>query len=320
LNCRRDRLHNRPAAVTRAPRVRSVRGAQSLRLPLERLYRDFDYASRLDRDAIQYPLRYEAPADRELVGLLTACLAYGRVDLFGRALDGVLQAMGQSPATFVRGFDPARDAARFDDFIYRFNRPVDLVAFCMAAQQILVRHGSLEACFLAGDDPEAPHLGPALERFARAFLDADVRGVFPGRRLSRGYRHLFPLPSAGGPCKRLHLYLRWMVRREAPDFGLWTRVSPARLLVPVDTHIENMSRAIGLTRRRSRNWRMAEEITARLALLDPGDPVKYDFALCHKRMSGDCLDRREASVCTPCGLRSVCRHWRGRAAVTARAS
>jgi uncharacterized protein (TIGR02757 family) len=105
-----------------------------------------------------------------------------------------------------------------------------------------------------------------------------------------------------------------MVRREAPDFGLWRAVSPSRLLMPVDTHVENMSRAIGLTRRRSRNWRMAEEITARLAALDPHDPVKYDFSLCHTRMAGDCRDRRDPVVCPPCGLRGVCRHWKGRRA------
>ena len=103
-----------------------------------------------------------------------------------------------------------------------------------------------------------------------------------------------------------------MVRRERPDFGLWASIAPARLLMPIDTHVENMCRSIGLTRRRSRNWKMSEEITARLALLDPADPVKYDFALCHTRMSGDCRDRRDAVVCAPCGLRAVCRHWRGR--------
>jgi endonuclease III len=105
-----------------------------------------------------------------------------------------------------------------------------------------------------------------------------------------------------------------MVRREPPDFGLWTDVSPSALLIPVDTHIENMSRSIGLTERRSRNWKMAEEITARLRRLDADDPVKYDFALCHKRMSGQCLNRRDARVCDPCRLRPVCRHWRGRPA------
>ncbi len=286
--------------------------AAALREPLERLYREFDYGSRIERDAIQFPLRYPDPRDRELVALLTACLAYGRVDLFGRALDRVLAVMGPSPATFAAAFDPVRQAHVFDDFLYRFNRPRDVVAFCTAARDVLARWGTLEKCFLAGDPDERGPIRPALEAFARAFLDADVRGVFPRGRLSRGYRHLFPLPSAGGPCKRLHLFLRWMVRREPPDFGLWTSVSPARLLIPVDTHVENMSRAIGLTRRKSRTWKMAEDITARLALVDAADPVKYDFALCHKRMSGDCGDRRDAVVCAPCGLRGVCRHWRGR--------
>jgi uncharacterized protein (TIGR02757 family) len=277
---------------------------------LERLYREFDYAARLDRDAIRFPSRYPDPRDREIVGLLTATLAYGRVELFGRALDGVLARM-ERPWAFVHDFDPRRDGDRFRDFVYRFNRPRDLVAFCLAARDVLALHGTLEKCFAAGDrDPDGP-IGPALERFARAFLEADLEQVFPAGRLSRGYRHLFPLPSAGGPCKRLHLFLRWMVRREAPDFGLWTSVAPSRLLIPVDTHVENMSRAIGLTRRRSRDWRMAEEVTSRLAVIDAADPVKYDFALCHKRMSGDCLDRRDAAVCAPCGLRLVCRHWRG---------
>jgi uncharacterized protein (TIGR02757 family) len=292
----------------------TVASASALREPLERLYREFDYDARVARDAIQFPLRYADPADRELVALLTSCLAYGRVDLFGRQLERALRVMGPSPAAFVRAFDPARHAAAFDGFRYRFNRPRDLVAFCTAARDVLRRYGTLEQCFLAGDaDPRGP-IGPPLERFARAFLDADLRDVFRRGRPSRGYRHLFPLPSAGGPCKRLLLYLRWMVRREAPDFGLWRRVSPARLLVPVDTHIENISRAIGLTRRRSRTWRMAEDITARLAAVDPADPVKYDFALCHKRMSGDCLDRRDPVICPPCGFRTVCCHWQGRAA------
>ena len=308
LESRRPRVATRPLARA-GPRLRSTARADQLREPLERLYREFDYGARVERDAIRFPLRYADPRDRELVALLTACLAYGRVDLFSSQLEGVLRAMGPSPAAFVRDFDLARHRDAFRDFIYRFNRPRDMVAFCLASQAILARHGTLEQCFLAGDQDASGHLGPALERFARTFLDADLGTVFPGGRRSRGYRHLFPLPSVGGPCKRLHLFLRWMVRREPPDFGLWTSVSPARLLMPVDTHVENMSRALGLTRRRSRNWRMAEEITAELARIDPTDPVKYDFALCHKRMSGDCLDRRDAVICAPCGLRQVCRHW-----------
>jgi uncharacterized protein (TIGR02757 family) len=286
-----------------------MRRTSALREPLERLYREFDYAARVERDAIRFPLRYPDPRDRELVALLTACLAYGRVDLFSRGLERILGAMGKSPAAFVADFDPRRDGPAFDGFIYRFNRPRDIVAFCLAARQVLERHGTLEKCFVSGDPDEGGPIASALERFARTFLEAELDPVFPDGRISRGYRHLFPLPSAGGPCKRLHLFLRWMVRREVPDFGLWTSVTPARLLIPLDTHIENMSRSIGLTRRRSRNGRMSEEITARLATLDPADPVKYDFALCHTRMAGDCRDRRDPVVCPPCGLRVVCRHW-----------
>jgi len=288
-----------------------MRRVGALREPLEQLYRDFDYAARVERDAIRFPLRYSEPRDREVVALLTACLAYGRVDLFARELERVLKEMGPSPAEFITRFDSARDGEVFARFRYRFNRPRDIVAFCVAARGALARHGTLEKCFLAGDSDAACPIGPVLERFVRVFLEAELGHVFPRGRRSRGYRHLFPLPSAGGPCKRLHLFLRWMVRREPPDFGLWTSVSPARLLMPVDTHVENMSRAIGLTRRKSRNWRMAEDITLSLAAIDPQDPVKYDFALCHKRMSGDCRDRRDAVVCAPCGLRVVCRHWRG---------
>ena len=283
-----------------------------LKAPLDALYRDMDWSARAAADAIRYPMRYPDPGDRELVALLSACLAYGRVSLFGAQLDLALAAMGPSPRRFVLDFDVARHAGAFAGFRYRFNRPRDLAAFCLAAREILARHGSLGACFAAGFSPSDATVGPALERFVDGFLAADLSAVFPRRRLSYGYRHFFPRPSTGGPCKRLHLFLRWMIRREPPDFGLWREVPPSALLIPVDTHIEHMARAVGLTRRRSRTWRMAEEITAGLRALDPDDPVKYDFSLCHKRMSGDCLGRRDAVVGGPCRLRPVCRHWRGR--------
>jgi uncharacterized protein (TIGR02757 family) len=223
--------------------------------------------------------------------------------------------MGESPHRFVLGFDPAAHARLLDGFHYRFNRPHDLVAFCLSGRRILSEHGSLGAFFTRGFEQAGGRVGPALETFVEGFIGGDLSGVFPRNQLSYGYRHWFPRPSTGGACKRLLLFLRWMVRREPPDFGLWTGVPPAALLIPVDTHIENMARSIGLTRRRTRNWKMAEEITARLRALDPDDPVKYDFALCHKRMSGQCLNRRDAEVCAPCSLRPVCHHWRGRQAM-----
>ena len=290
---------------------RTLRASGRLKAPLERLYREFDWAVRTDADAIRYPLRYADPRDREIAALLASCLAYGRVDLFGPRVEWALARMGPSPYRFMRSFELGRDGDVFAGFVYRFNRARDLVAFCVATRRLLDAHGSLGAFFAAGFSPEDTTVAAALERFVAGFLDTDLRAVFPRGRLSYGYRHFFPRPSTGGPCKRLLLFLRWMVRREPPDFGLWRNVPPSALLMPVDTHIEHMARAVGLTRRRSRNWRMAQEITERLRLLDPDDPVKYDFALCHKRMSGDCRGRRDAVVCAPCGLRPVCVHWRG---------
>ena len=155
---------------------------------------------------------------------------------------------------------------------------------------------------MAGYSADEPDIRPALQRFATSILEQDFRPVgMP--RLTRGFRHLFPDPAIGGACKRWHLFLRWMVRRTPPDFGDWREVSPSKLLIPLDTHIANMAHAIRLTRLRTRTGRMAADITGTLRRLDPADPVKYDFALCHTRMRGDCLDRRDARVCPACQLR-----------------
>ena len=282
-----------------------------LKEPLDRLYQEFDYAGRIQSDAMKFPLRYPEREDREVVALLSACLAYGRVDLFSREVEKVLRVMGPHPARFILDFDPAHDRDRFKDFRYRFNRPRDIDAFCLAVRNILKEHGSLRAYFLRGYSENDTDVLPALERFVQGILDQDLSQVFKRGGLSRGFRHLFPKPSTGGPCKRLHLFLRWMVRQDRLDFGLWPEVLPSELIIPLDTHIANMSRAIGLTRLKSHTGRMAKAITEALRRLDPDDPVKYDFALCHKRMSGNCPGKRDVVRCQPCGLRSICRHWRG---------
>ena len=282
----------------------SAARATRLRRPLERLYRRYDYAARIGSDAIKFPARYRDPLDREIVALQSASLAYGRVSLFGAWLERLLEWLGPSPRGFVERFDPARDAARFAPFHYRFTRGRDVAGAVLGIHRLVERHGSLHAALGA----EEPDVRPALQRFATSILEQDFRPVeMP--RLTRGFRHLFPDPALGGACKRWHLFLRWMVRRTPPDFGDWREIPPSKLLIPLDTHIANMAHAIRLTRLRSRTARMAADITGTLRRLDPTDPVKYDFALCHTRMSGDCLDRRDARVCPACQLRTVCRHW-----------
>ncbi len=173
--------------------------AARLREPLERLYRRYDYDARIASDAIQYPARYADPLDREIVGLLSACLAYGRVSLFGAWLVRLLEWLGPSPRGFVAGFDPARDAQRFAPFHYRFTRGTDVAAAVLAIHRLIARHGSLRAAFVAGYSADEPDVRPALHRFAASILEQDFR--------TRGHaaahaRIPSPLPGSGHGAAR----------------------------------------------------------------------------------------------------------------------
>jgi uncharacterized protein (TIGR02757 family) len=121
-------------------------------------------------------------------------------------------------------------------------------------------------------------------------------------------KFLFPSPERGGACKRLNLFLRWVARpADGIDLGLWSSVSPARLLVPLDVHVAFHARVLGLSRRRQADWRMVEEVTAALRAIDPADPVRYDFSLCHLGIHGDCRKARDPMICPRCPIDSLCR-------------
>jgi uncharacterized protein (TIGR02757 family) len=253
---------------------------RALRATLEALTRKYD-AAYLRTSALMFPRRYREPEDREVVGLLAASLAYGRVDLFARAVTSVLAVLGEHPAATIRRFDPRRDGERLAGFRYRLNGPADILAALWAFRQILEASGSLKACFLAGYREEDEDIRPALTAFVDRIYAADLTAVFPTGIPSRGFMHLFPDPRRGGACKRLNLFLRWMVRPDdGLDLGLWPEVAPAKLIIPLDTHVARVARALGLTRLRSPGWRMAKAITEALKVFDPADPVRYDYALC----------------------------------------
>jgi uncharacterized protein (TIGR02757 family) len=171
---------------------------------------------------------------------------------------------------------------------------------------MLEEHGSLEQSFAAGLTPEAPDVGPALELFserARATPLGPAYGRVPRRP---GVFYFFARPSTGAACKRLNLFLRWMVRRDAIDPGGWTLVAPRQLVVPLDTHTIRTGQCLALTRRATPGWLMAAEVTASLRRIDPDDPVRYDFALCHLSMMGGCGFRTKQGD-RQCPLRGCCR-------------
>ena len=271
----------------------------------ERLYRTFDHPHAAS-DPVHIVRRYAAPEDREVVGFCAAGLAFGRVASVLNSIESLLAVMGPRPSAFVRGFEPGRNAKRLAPLVHRWIRGRDLAALLLVLQRMLHESGSIERFFLDGDDSSAPDIGPALDAFSTRALATDVRPAY-GRMPARpGVCSFFPRPSAGSACKRLNLFLRWMVRKDVVDLGVWTGLSPSRLIVPLDTHVIRLGQCLRLTRYRSPGWKMAAEITASLRAIDPVDPVRYDFSLCHVGMMNACGFNR-AQKDSQCPLRGVCR-------------
>jgi uncharacterized protein (TIGR02757 family) len=282
---------------------RGVARRAALKAALDRLYAEYDHGGAL-QDPIEKVRVYADPADREVAGFIAAGLAFGRVTSILASIDAVLRVMGPSPAAYVRRFDPARDAGPLRPFVHRWTRGEDVIALLRVLQHMLRTSGTLEQFFLDGDDPASPDIAPGLESFCARARAVELRGLSP--RARAGVGRFFAQPSAGSACKKLNLYLRWMVRRDEVDLGAWRRVSPSRLVVPLDVHVIRVGTCLGLTRYRSAGWRMAASITASLRELDPADPVRYDFALCHLGMLGFC-GFRQAHGDSRCPLRGVCR-------------
>jgi uncharacterized protein (TIGR02757 family) len=245
-----------------------------------------------------------------VAGLLSACLAYGRADVFKGRIEWVLRAGGPSPAAFAARLAARPDAAPLAGFLYRFNTGEDVAALLAGAGHLRALHGSLGDRFAALLREAAGEPSPvreALARFAAELREAPPALTLLAGRGPRGLRHLCPDPRAGGAAKRWNLYLRWMVRGpDGVDLGLWRGVPPAALVVPLDTHVARVALRLGFTRRKDLSWRTAEEVTAALRVAYPADPVRFDFALCHLGMSGWCPPRRAPARCAACGLREGC--------------
>lgn len=245
-------------------------------------------------------------ADREIAGFCAASLAFGRVASVIQCIQTLFRVMGPSPAGFVRQFDPAAGHPELRAMVHRWTRGEDLAALLWLLRQMLEASGSIEAFFAAGLGDRDDDVGPALESFSTRAMALDIRRAY--RRVPKrpGVCYFFPRPSGGSACKRLNLYLRWMVRLDAIDPGGWMAVPASRLVVPLDTHVIRVGQCLRLTRYASPGWRMAADITASLRRLDPEDPVRFDFSLCHLGMRNACgFGRRQGD--SQCPLKGVCR-------------
>ncbi len=239
---------------------------------LEEIYASCNRIERLKRDPLAIVRRYSRVADREIAALISSTLAFGSVDLILRACESALEPLGDHPAESLSRMAENEIGDACSGYRYRFVFPKDMKALLLGAKRGLEEHGSLEDLFLAGDEG-----GPDIARAAGAFSRELSR---LGSGSSGAIRmNLLPDPARGSACKRLFLFLRWLVREDDVDPGGWRRVDRARLIVPLDTHMARVCRdRLGFIRSPAANLRSALAATAAFRAYAPDDPVKYDFA------------------------------------------
>jgi uncharacterized protein (TIGR02757 family) len=271
---------------------------KSLKLILDRFYRDFDFAGRMLKDPIEFPHGYKKKEDIEVSGLIAACLAYGKVELFKPVIEKILSAMGGSPYSFLRDFDVKKQRRLFR-VKYRFNEREDIICMLFLIHKLLADYSSVENAFMKYYASDHLDTGKGITGLVKEIMSVDTTTVYGRNIRPRGLVQLFPSPEKGSACKRMNLFLRWMVRDRDIDFGIWRRVPKNRLVIPLDTHIATVSKCLGFTRRSSSDWKTALEITQALKTFDPEDPLKYDFALCHHGISGVCRSGK-GQACREC--------------------
>ena len=286
------------AMANRGPRDLALLGQR-----LEALRGDWA-ARRLDSDPLEFPHRYADPGDREVVAFLSASLAFGRVASIRASLERLLDVLGPRPSEFLDAWDGRRLGA-LRSFRHRWVSGEDVEDLLRRVRVARRAHGSLGNLFASGDDGGGDYVA-ALS----SFLGNLSTALSPGGSVpSRGLRFLLPDAAAGSACKRQHLFLRWMIRTDGFDLGLWTgaRFTPARLLLPMDTHVHRIARYLGLTRRPSADLAASREATAWRRRLNPEDPVAYDWALSRLGILAECVTERTRRHCARCAIRPVCR-------------
>jgi uncharacterized protein (TIGR02757 family) len=276
---------------------------------LEALYRTYGPETSAT-DPICFPRSYAMPEDQEVAAWIASAFAYGRVETILANVSALLRPLGPRPARALAAISDFRrfGAQELGGFRHRFHGGRDAAGLLYVIAKARDEAGSVRAFFERELRPEDPDVGGLLGRVTRRVLAFDFRPALGRAALPADspVRFFFPDPAEGSACKRWNLLLRWMVRKDALDLGLWREIPTDRLVVPTDTHIHLVSRRLGLTRRRSADWKTAREITARLKRFDAADPVRFDYALCRIGIHQICRPELRLTRCGDCLAREAC--------------
>lgn len=238
---------------------------------LRRKADEYNQVSFIDTDPIQIPHRFSKQSDIEIAGFLSAIIAWGQRGTIIKNATTLLGHMDNSPYEFVMGF-AEKDLLGISRFVHRTFNGDDCLSFMHGLRRVYRDHGGLEQLIRKSfaEEPKFPGRGWSL--FKSSFFD--------GEHLARSQKHL-PNPTTGSAAKRMNMYMRWMVRKDnqGVDFGIWNSFNPAELYIPLDVHTARVARKLGILERKQDDWKAVLELTERLRLIEPEDPIKLDFAL-----------------------------------------
>ncbi|MBW8015417.1 MAG: TIGR02757 family protein [Planctomycetes bacterium] len=270
---------------------------------LDALYEKYNHRQFIGDDPLQFVYKYSDRADMEIAGFLSSALAYGRVQQISKSLEKLFSIMGDSPAAFVRQFTPT-GRRRLKGFKHRFNTGDDIADLIILLKHAISKHGSIEGYFLSGYSDSDANILPGLTNFCEGLTSLYARRH--GGGAGRGLMYLLASPVRKSACKRLNLFLRWMVRNDDVDAGIWKGVDASKLIIPVDVHMARLCGILGFHSSKNPTLKTAVEITENFAKIDPADPVKYDFALSRIGIIENCNGKINDN-CPQCQLYGYCK-------------
>jgi uncharacterized protein (TIGR02757 family) len=258
---------------------------------LDRLYNLFD-RSFISPDPLECVPLNGNQKDTELSAFIASVFAYGRADLIVKNVSYILGELGKRPYAALKN---GTYSSKLKSFKYRFHKRADLLWLLDRLREIYEEYGSLEKAFIATGENHFDRLHGFSLHFHKKL----------GKR-SQARTFLVPSPKSGAACKRMNLFLRWMVRSDSLDLGLWKKVKPSELIIPLDVHVHRIAGRIGLVSNGAANFKKAVELTENLKLLDPADPVRYDFAICSLGKLGHCGKEPIQAKCRGCLIKTHC--------------
>ena len=249
----------------------------NLKQNLENHYKTFD-RTKLEPDPLQFLHLFKDERDIEVVGLIASIFAYGNVKQIENTIKKFIFVFDGKPYSFIKNFSLSKKSKKISGIKHRFYSEDDVLKLFFILNKEIKKHKTIKQIFLQGYNISDDNVKNGISNFSNHFINSFIETF---GKVSDGIKFMFPLPEKGSACKRMNLYLRWMVRKDELDFGLWKEIQASKLIIPVDTHIARISSLLKLTKRKNADWKMAEEITSNLKKFDPEDPIKYDFAICH---------------------------------------